>query len=293
MNDPLLVLYCVVDDFCKDFIPEWNKFLIESKLKKRNRERGLSISEIITIYVSFQQSKYRDFKNYYIGYVSRFLKSEFPGLVSYDRFITLMKGIWIPLYFFMMTLLGKKTADYIIDSTPIAVCHIKREKRNKVFKGIANKAKSTMGWFFGFKLHLVINDVGEIIRFSLTRATVDDREPVEYLTKNLKGRMVGDKGYISQPLFTRLYKRGLKLITKVRKNMKNKFVEMKDRLFLNKRGLVETVNGQLKYVQQIEHTRHRSVWNFLANILAALIAYSLQPVKPSICRQKCSALESL
>ena len=88
-----------------------------------------------------------------------------------------------------------------MDSTLIKVCHIKREKQNKVFKGLAQKGKSTIGWFYGFKLHLVINDKGELIVFKLTAGNVDGRTPVPNLVKDLIGKIVGDKGYISQKLF--------------------------------------------------------------------------------------------
>ena len=151
-----------------------------------------------------------------------------------------------------------------------------------MFNGIAKKAKSTMGWFFGFKLHLVINDKGEIMAFKLTKGNVDDRQPVPGLINNLVGKLVGDKGYISKELFTSLYQQGLHLITKIKKNMKNKFMLLEEKVLLRKRAIIETVNDQLKNISQIEHSRHRSIWNFAANILAGLIAYSLQPKKPSI-----------
>jgi hypothetical protein len=177
---------------------------------------------------------------------------------------------------------AEKTGIYFIDSMLIKVCHIKREKQHRVFKGLAKKGKSSIGWFFGFKLHLVINDKGELIAFKLTAGNVDDRKPVPDLVKNLIGKLFGDKGYISQQLSDRLFQKGLQLITKVKKNMKNKLVLLIDKLLLRKRALIESVNDQLKNVSQIEHTRHRSIWNFLANILAALVAYALQPKKPSI-----------
>jgi hypothetical protein len=176
----------------------------------------------------------------------------------------------------------RKTEIYFVDSTLIKVCHIKREKQNRVFKGLAKKAKSTTGWFYGFNLHLVINDKGELMAFKLTAGNVDDRIPVPNLVKNLIGKLVGDKGYISQELFDNLLQQGLRLITKIKKNMKNKLMSLFDKLLLRKRAVIESVNDQLKNISQIEHTRHRSIWNFLANILASLVAYTLQPKKPSI-----------
>lgn len=282
MEDNLTALYCLVDDFYKELSPTWKKIMLQSGAKKRNRAGQLSTSEIMTIYIHFHQSHYRDFKNYYINYVSQHLVSLFPRLVCYNRFVALIKSVLVPLCFFLQCFSGEKTGIYFIDSTPIKVCHIKREKQNRVFKGIAQKAKSTVGWFFGFKLHIVINDKGELMAFQITAANTDDRKPVTNLVKTLIGKLVGDKGYLSQKLFTELFRQGLTLVTKIKKNMKNRLMPLIDKLLLRKRAIIESVNDQLKNISQIEHTRHRSVWNFFTNILAALAAYALQPKKPSI-----------
>lgn len=282
MEDTLITLYCLVDEFCREFLPGWQKHLIASKLSKRHREGKLSPSEIMTIYIHFHQSHYRDFKNYYIFHVQKHLADLFPQLVSYPRFVALIKSVIVPLCFFLQTLKGEETGIYFIDSTLLKACHIKRENQHKVFKGVAQKSRSSIGWFFGFKLHLVINDKGELMAFKLTAGNVDDRKPVIDLVKNLIGKLIGDKGYISEPLSGALLEKGLQLITRVKKNMKNKFICAFDKVLLRKRAIVETVNDQLKNVCQIEHSRHRSIWNFIANILGALCAYALQPKKPSL-----------
>ena len=282
MDDNLTHLFCLVDDFCQSFLPSWNKHLLDNRLKKRNRKSQLNPSEIMTLYIHFHQSHYRDFKNYYIHHVQKYLHPLFPKLVCYHRFVALVKSHIIPLCVLLQSIAGEKTGIYFIDSMLIRACHIKREKQNKVFKGLAKKGKSTIGWFYGFKLHLIVNDKGDLIAFKLTAGNVDDREPVLDLTQELMGKLIGDKGYISQKLSDDLLQKGLQLVTKVRKNMKNKLLGLFDKLLLRKRALIESVNDQLKNISQIEHTRHRSIWNFLANILAALIAYALQPKKPSI-----------
>jgi IS5 family transposase len=177
-----------------------------------------------------------------------------------------------------------------IDSTRIAVCHPKRIKRNKVFADVAKLGKSTMGWFFGFKLHLIVNDQGEILALCITPGNVDDRQPVPGMTKELFGKLFGDKGYISQALFEELYAKGLQLITHIRKNMKNRLLPLAEKLLLRKRSLIETINDQLKNISQacpersrrIEHTRHRSVSNFMVNLLAGLVAYTHQEKKPAL-----------
>ena len=142
--------------------------------------------------------------------------------------------------------------------------------------------KNSVGWHYGFKLHLIINDRGELLAFKLTPGNTDDRKPVPDLTKDLVGKLFGDRGYISQELFEELYERGLKLITRYKKKMKQKLVKLIDKILLRKRSLIETVNDQLKNISQIEHLLHRSVWNFLVNLFAGLIAYTYLPKKPSL-----------
>jgi hypothetical protein len=282
MEDTLISLYCIVDDFCKNFYPEWEKHLIDSGLKKRRTPSHLSPSEIIAIFVYFHMLRFRDFKTYYIRYVQVHLKDAFPGLVSYKQMVNLLKSVLVPMSVFLHGVSGEQTGIYFADSTIMKACHIKREKQHKVFDGLAKKARSTMGWFFGFKLHLIVNDKGEIMAFKVTSGNVDDRKYVPNLMKHLSGKLIGDKGYISQKLFEQLMAQGIQLITKIKKNMKNKFMPIVDRLLLRKRALIETVNDQLKNISQLEHTRHRSIWNFMVNILGALIAYTLQPKKPSL-----------
>ena len=282
MEDTVIELYCFVDEFCKEFLPQWQAHLLSNGLVKRCRKSRLTPSEIMTICIHFHQSHYRTFKHYYINYVQKQLIHLFPDLVTYERFVTLMKKVLTPLCFFLHLLKGEPTGIYFVDSMLVKVCHIKREKQHKVFKGLAKKSRSSVGWFFGFKLHLVINDKGEIMAFKLTSSKVDDRKPVPDLMKKLMGKLIGDKGYISKKLSDTLLDQNIQLITRLRKNMKQKLLPLYDKLLLRKRAVIESVNDQLKNISQIEHSRHRSIWNFMVNMLSALIAYSLQPKKPSI-----------
>lgn len=275
-------LYCNVDDFCKVFMPEWHASLIEYQLKRKPWSCRMSPSEIMVIVILFHQQQYRNFKAFYLLYVQKHLKKEFPKLLSYTRFVEQMQSISVPLFFFLLSLPKSETGTYFIDSTVIKVCHIKREKQHKVFKDSAQKSKSTMGWFYGFKLHIVINSRGEIMSLKLTSAIEDDRKPVEDLTEGLFGTLIGDKGYISQDLKEKLLEKGLEFITKVRKNMKPQPLTNMNKILLRKRAVVESVFDQLKNISQIEHTRHRSENNFLTNIIGGLTAYALQPKKPSI-----------
>ncbi len=282
MEDNLVVLFCIVDEFCKEFYPEYEKTLIAQGIKKRRRPSRIAPSEIITIFIYFHMMRFRDFKTFYTRYVMIYLRKAFPFLPSYSHMVNLLKSVLVPLCVFVQSLSGEKTGIYFIDSTILKACHIKREKQHRVFEGIAKKSKSTIGWFFGFKLHLVINDKGDLMAFKLTAGNIDDRKPVPDLVKHLAGKLFGDKGYISQDLFEKLFKNGLQLITRLKGNMKNKLMPLIDKLLLRKRALIETVNDQLKNISQIEHTRHRSIWNFMVNILGALAAYAMQPKKPSL-----------
>ena len=183
---------------------------------------------------------------------------------------------------FLKTKMGQCTGLSFIDSTSLTVCKNRRINRNKVFKGIATRGKSSMGWFFGFKLHLVINDKGEILNFSLSKGKTHDKVPVKKLCQNLKGKLYGDKGYISKKLFEELYQGGLELITNIRSNMKNKLLHLQDKINLRKRFVIETINDLLKNTANIDHSRHRSPTNFLVNVISGLIFYTYRENKPAI-----------
>lgn len=236
----------------------------------------------MTILIYFHMSRYRDFKTYYTQYVQRHLRREFPKLVSYTRFVELMPMALWPLCLYLKSRLGPVTGISFIDSTPLPVCHNRRINRHKVFAGLAARGRTSVGWFFGFKLHLVVNDCGELLAFYLTPGNVDDRQPVPRLAKRLCGKLFGDKGYLSQPLVDQLLLQDVHLITGLRKNMKNRLLLLFDKLMLRKRALIETVTDQLKNISQVAHTRHRSVDNFLVNLVTGLIAYTHQPKKPSL-----------
>jgi len=278
----LLKLFCSIDDFWINFEPLWKEKLIESGKHLPKRKPGLSPSEVMSILVLFHIRGYRNFKTFYTAYVEKYLRAEFPGLTSYNRFVELKKSVLFPLHCYLMSIRGKPTGISFIDSTTLSVGHPKRIYNHKVFKNIAKRGRSTMGWFYGFKLHIVVNEHGELLAFIITPANIDDRQPVPKLCEDITGKLIGDKGYISKKLFDELYQQGLQLITKIKGNMKNKLMPMIDKMLLRKRGIIETIFDQLKNISQIEHTRHRSPTNFVVNLFAGLIAYSLQPKKPSL-----------
>jgi hypothetical protein len=272
----LLELFCDVDDFCQSWKASQPKKL-SGKHRQRVRQPELSESEIMTIVIHFHQSGYRHFKDYYIEYVQKHLAREFPQLVSYSHFVTLKQRVVLLLWAYAQACCGSCTGISFVDSTALRVCTNRRINRHKVFAGLAARGQCSLGWFYGFKLHLVINEYGEVLAFTLSAGNVDDRKPVPKLVKQLFGKLFGDKGYLSQPLLETLLEQGLHLITGIRANMKNRLMLMTDKLLLRKRYIIETINDQLKNQSQIEHSRHRSPVNFVVNVLAGLIAYMWQP----------------
>ncbi len=284
--DKLIEIFVKVDDFFKEFDDQINSMRLQSGLKRiRNRKSKLADSEMMTIYIAFHLSHHTNFKAFYNGYVCKHWIDLFPNLVTYERFNQSQKKLIIPFFFFLnQQCLGHSRGVNFIDSTTLKVCHIKREKQHRVFKNIATKSKSTMGWFYGFKLHLIINDKGELLSFYLSKATTDDRnlKVINSLVQSIFGKLYGDRGYISTKLADLLWNDGISLIYKRRRNMKKQNLSDEDKLLLRKRSLIESVNDELKNICSIEHTRHRSIQGFMNNLLSGLCAYHFLPKKPSL-----------
>ena len=277
----ILKLFCHVDDFCQWLVTRENAKLL-GVTRKRGPTPRLSLREVMTILIHFHQSHYRDFKAYYTQHLCKHMRSEFPTLVSYTRFVELMPSGLPAMCLYLRVRFGQATGVAFIDSTPLSVCHNRRIGRHRVFAEMAMRGKSSLGWFYGFKLHLIVNDQGELLAVQLTPGNIDDRKPVPQMTKNLWRKLVGDRGYLSQAFFEQLFARGLQLITPIRKNMQNRLVVLEDKLLTRKRFVIETIVDQLKNIPQIEHTRHRSPTNFIVNLIAGLIAYTWQAKKPSL-----------
>jgi transposase len=276
-------LFCHVDDFCQWFEPQWQQQLLGDGLQKRQRSRRLCLSEIMTILIAFHQSAYRNFKWFYNELVCRYWRKAFPGLVSYNRFVEWIPSALMPLCAYLRQCFGKCTGISFIDATSIKVCHNRRIASHKVFNLLAARGKTSVDWFFGFKLHLVINEQGELLNVQLTPGNVDDRKPVPHLLQQLFGKVFGDRGYVSQKLALQLWQHsGIQLITKLKRNMKNRLMVLSDKLLLRRRAVIESVIDQLKNISQIEHSRHRSPINCLVNLICGLIAYCHQPKKPSL-----------
>lgn len=279
----LVSIFCEIDDFCKELDKNMPQPLLTSPTKgRRGPNCCLSVSEIMTIQVLFQMVGYRNFKTFYTGFLQVYWKQYFPKSPSYQRFVELMSRAIFPLTLFSQCKCGRKTGIYYIDGSCLPVCHIKRSKRNKVFKEIAAYGRTSVGWFFGLKVHVVINQLGELMAFKITRGNVSDSAVAGSLLSALEGLAFGDKGYIGKKLFDELFKKGLKLITRKRKNMKEKLVLTSyEKQLLNQRNLIETVFDCLKHKYHVWHTRHRSILNAMTNLMAALAAYTIEPLNLS------------
>lgn len=278
----LTEFFCEIDDFCQDWLTTFSSTLFPAQSNNLPKYCRMTLSEVMTIVIHFHQSKYRTFKDYYLKHVCQYLTNYFPNLVSYNRMVELMPNVLTACLYYLKSRRGSVTGISFVDSTAIPVCHPKRISRNKVFRETAKLSKSSMGWFYGFKLHLIINDSGEILSCQITPGNVDDRTNLSSMTQGITGQLFGDKGYIKKELFEQLLSHGLQLITPLKSNMINKLVPMNDKILLRKRSVIETVNDQLKNISYLVHSRHRSLHNFMLNLITALIAYTHQPKKPGL-----------
>jgi hypothetical protein len=260
--------------------------LVKNKEMRRQRKFRLSWAEVLTIMMYYPHSGYKTFKDYYTKHVLFYLDHAFPGrLVSYNRFVELQQMAMLPMFIFSRLACVTCDGFSYIDSTALEVCHIRRAYSHKVFNGSARKGRTTTGWFFGFKLHLIINQHGELVNFDLTPGNIaDNNAPLLLrLIKQVFGKLYGDKGYLlAESVFRDLFEKGVQVVTKVRSNMKNRFLLWEDKMRLNSRGMIESCINVLKSRLSLEHSRHRSPTNFLSHIFTVLAAYSFIEEKPSI-----------
>lgn len=284
-DDKVMEIFCKTDDFCKlydKFIKVNGLLPARDKSKRRyHRDSRMSSAEVITIMILFHLEGYRCLKHFYLNEVCKHKRHLFPSLVSYGRFTELEKSVMVPFIVFLKKfLLGKCTGISFVDSTSLRVCRNQRIHLHKVFESLAARGQCSMG----FKLHLICNECGELLNFMLTPGNVDDRNPLRSkgFVDQIFGNLVGDKGYISKELFGRLFVDGIQLVTKLKNNMKGAVISLNDKLLIRKRALIETINDELKNMAQIEHSRHRSVTNFVVNLIGGLSAYCFFPKKPMI-----------
>lgn len=280
-TNKLIEIFIDVDDFCKSL----SDFLKDKPYEAPSFCGRMRDSEVITILIFYQYSGYKCFQYYYTEMVEKDLKTYFPQQVSYKRFLSIMSRCDCHMYLFLKWQGAKaqQTGIYFVDSKKLPVCHNRRIHSHKVFRHIAQRGKSSTGWFYGFKIHLVVNNLGELVRFEFSSGNVTDNNPdlLRSLFNGLEGACYGDKGYLTK-LFEEFYKNGLKVISKIRKNMKNKLMDYQERIWLSKRAVIESINDILMTVFDIDHTRHRSPKNALIHMTSALAAYTFLDQKPSV-----------
>ena len=280
----IITLFCEIDDFFLAY-EKWvsTQCLPETPpLETRGRPRQLHPSEVMTLLIAFHQSNYRTLKHFYLKHVCVYWGDEFPHLVSYSRFVQLQSEVLTLLVSYLSTTLGDCSGVSFVDSTRLRVCDNRRISSHRVFADVAECSKTSMGWFYGFKLHLAINEKGEVLDVALTPGNIDDRKPLRKFAERLHGSLYADRGYLSKALREELREQGINLVYKVRKNMKPLDLSVSDEVLLKKRMLIESVIRELKTQMQLEHSRHRSFENFQVNVFSALIAYQLLENKPSL-----------
>ena len=281
MTIDITALYCCLDDFCKVF-EDWEAHRLIPSPTTRQRSGKLSRAEMLFIMVLFHLSPYKHFKAFYLYGIGCQFRTCFGELPHYDRFVSLMPRLFAPLMVLLHSMNGEETGLYFADSSKLAVCHHRRIHRHRVFNGLAARGKTSMGWFFGLKLHFVINHKGQIMALRITPGNTADSTVLDEITQHLAGKLYADKGYIGHELFRSLWQRGLHLIIGIRRNMRNHLMPLADKLTLRKRFVIETVLDILKCEMGLEHSRHRSVMNAMVHILSCLVAYAFRPGKPSI-----------
>lgn len=275
----LTTIFCQVDDFCKEYVKQAQEVLLPCADWKPSR-RSMSLSEILTvlIYYGACSEDFKTFKSFY-KYNKVELKSAFPGLLSYGRITELKEEVQHPMIMFLLSQLAPCDGKNWADSTRLEACHIKRENSHKVLQGIAAKGKTGYGWFYGTKLHLILNEYSEIVTLRLTKGNVADNnnELIRGFAKHVWGILFGDKGYIINPkLWEELYSAGLKVVHNIRANMKGKLMPEQEKILLGKRAnICEGTYSKLKDRSSLQYTRNRSIYGFLSNVMIMLIAYQL------------------
>jgi hypothetical protein len=286
----LTQLFVDIDDFCIAYQRFFAHHALPATTRKRGRKCMIHPSEIMVILVWFHQQRYQNFQAYYVNHVRMFMRKEFPCLPSYSRFIELTQQVIEPLgLFFHMCRCVKSNTVSFIDSLPLPVCHNKRIYSHRVFADIAGRGKSSMGWFFGLKLHAIITPQGDFVSCTLSSANVHDVNPnimqtlLQYgrSTQRIQGTLVGDRGYINNSLTAELAEHGIRLLTYIKKNMKPKLMAINEYALLKKRMLIECCFDLLVNSMLIRHSRYRSVKSMIATVFSGLIAYSYLTKKPS------------
>ena len=246
---------------------------------------AMSLADTLKLVLAYHSEvhQFKHFKAFH-QYVSQHQREQFPNLLSYSRTNCLRCKVYQLLEALFGFNLGKPTADNLIDSTRIPTTKRHRGKRKRKMLTKANFGYTWSGYYFGFKLHLIINSFGEIIRTEITPAKISDVSQVKKMCQGMTGNLYGDRGYVGKDLREEVENEfGVHLKAKPRKNMSGDYLSKRDKKFLRKcRNIIETVIGMLKRSHDLEHSRHRSNNGFYSNLWGALVAYSFRLDKPCV-----------
>lgn len=279
----LVEIFVKSDDFCKS--------LVQRQVSEHSQNNTfidktgqLSTAEMMSIVIFYHHSGIRCFSGYYKHVLAVHFSADFPDLCSYNRFVQKMPRLAFILYAFLfLACLSPATEANYIDATKLVVCHNKRIFNHQVFQGFASRGKSSTGWFYGFKIHAIVNQEGDLVHCQFTTGKVadNDQDLLRTMANYFQGKVYGDKGYIAA-IKGELKDKGLDIISKVRKNMKKQKISQKEAYYLRHRGRIESCFERMKAFCNMEHSRHRSTKNLIVNLLAGLIAYTFLDKKPSI-----------
>ncbi|MFA5831579.1 MAG: IS982 family transposase [Candidatus Paceibacterota bacterium] len=277
----LLLIFCFVDDFIKGI---FNNIKFALARPDQNtpptKKHNLSIAEIVALCIFRFFSGIKNWKDFY-RHVRSYHAKDFPNLPNYQNFISAANRLSgfaaILIQGFMQIFKNGTSVDdkKFTDSTRLPVCEIKREFSHKVAKNIATKSKSTMGWFYGFRLHIISNELLQILSFKITTATVDERVALEMMWKDIFGMIIADAGYIGKEWKDKAAELGKNLFTGVRANMKKIMTEAQHQLF-KLRQKVEIVFSVLKLRFGLVTTLPRPELGYLAHYLWCIAAYQLK-----------------
>lgn len=281
LNLVLIMIYCFVDDFLKGTLCSIKYSLTrpnhnQPPLKKHN----LSLAELASLAIFRFFTGHRNWKDFY-AHVKTYHGQDFPKLPAYQNFLEAINSLSILATIMLqgfMNIFNKLTGEKglkFTDSTRLRVCEIKREFSHKACKGLASKSKSSMGWFYGFKLHIICNELMQILNLKITAATRDERKTLEMMWNNIFGMIIADAGYVSKKLEEKALSLGKFLLTGVRANMRKIMTETEHQL-LKMRQLVETVFSVLKLRMGLETSLPRSPLGHFAHYLWCLTAYQLK-----------------
>jgi hypothetical protein len=277
----LLQLFCIVSELATLILANTSKFATNEKAV--GRKHNLTIAEAVTISLYRFFFPWTDFKHYY-AFVQNYHAGEFPKLPHYDNMLTFQKQL-LPFFLQLLGILiainrsafkNKHIRIMFVDGSPLPVCANKRIFHHKVMKKVAARSKSTMGWFYGMKLHILVDAGGNILGVTITPGNVDERTQVVKLVGDIMDSLlIADAGYIKEILKEELFeKNGVQFVTGVKRTMK-KLMSKEQHSLLKARQLVETVIGSVKHRLGMTFRLHRSIEGYQVHFVLTLLAYTL------------------